>query len=193
MDWWFVSQLLLWLAALALVSLAIGLARMAHDVSTVETPGRSPSVVGTRPRRVTREDVASRRDLTIPPENMPSVLVFASPTCSECRAVLPVVAQAGQALRSRGSVIVIIGDDANAARPYADMLHGTMPVVADPDGVLADAYGITRVPYAILVDREGEVRSASALAATNAGTELLRLLSLATRQVLPTQAELVSS
>ena len=50
---------------------------------------------------------------------------------------------------------ILYGDDPDAARDFRAELGGTWPLVDDPDGQAAVAYGITGVPETFIIDENG--------------------------------------
>ena len=52
---------------------------------------------------------------------------------------------------------ILYGDDPDAARDFRAELGGTWPLVDDPDGEAALAYGITGVPETFIIDANGIV------------------------------------
>lgn len=56
---------------------------------------------------------------------------------------------------------VVHDDSADAARSFAAEHGGNWPMVADPEDVAAQAYGVTALPATFYIDREGVVRAVS--------------------------------
>jgi peroxiredoxin len=127
-----------------------------RSVRQRDSPIRLPTVSG---GEVDLEDFSGR----------PIVLVFWDPVCSFCRAL-------GPDLRAREAASV------QAAAQVAFVSRGTRaaieaerfasPVLLDPEGVLARAYGALGTPQAILIDAEGRIASPLA---TGAGSLFLLL------------------
>lgn len=63
----------------------------------------------------------------------------------------------------RGFVVVAVNveQDRQTVRKFVGKLHITYPVLLDPDGKIADQYGITGYPTGFLLDRAGIVQSSS--------------------------------
>jgi methylamine dehydrogenase accessory protein MauD len=84
-----------------------------------------------------------------------AVLVFTDPGCGHCGPLLPVVGHAQASEAAPPLVLVGRGDPAdNRARAEE---HGITPMVVQYDNEVAEAYGVTRVPAAVVLDRYGLV------------------------------------
>lgn len=80
--------------------------------------------------------------------------------CGDCRNQL----RALQALQNRyaGAGVELLAVSLDTARRQAadaaDALELATPVLLDPDGAVGRLYEVDRMPYAVLVDREGQIR-----------------------------------
>lgn len=86
------------------------------------------------------------------------LLFFASPDCPMCKSLLPIVRSAAKA-EAGWLDIVVAGDGGKPG--YLAMVrdHGldAMPVVLSE--ALGRAFGVSKLPYAVLLDEEGRVAS----------------------------------
>jgi thiol-disulfide isomerase/thioredoxin len=88
------------------------------------------------------------------------VLHFWQIGCSSCRADMPAMDGLYRRYRGRGLEIVAVnvGQEAGAVKAYAVGLGVSYPIVMDPSGKSASAYGVVDVPRTYIVDRSGVVR-----------------------------------
>lgn len=71
--------------------------------------------------------------------------------------------QAYDRYKERGFVVVAVNVEQNSktVHHFVEKLHLTFPVLLDPDGKIADQYGISGYPTGYLLDRAGIVQSSS--------------------------------
>lgn len=86
------------------------------------------------------------------------LVFFASPDCPVCKTLLPVLRSAARA--EAGWLDVVIAGD-GAASAYRAMLrrHGVDHVPLVLSEALGRAYGVAKLPYAVLLDETGRVAS----------------------------------
>ena len=88
------------------------------------------------------------------------VINFWASWCKECRIEHPNLLAAWERYRDQG--VVLIGVDFNdrrsAALAFQRELGGDWPIVADPGGRTALAYGVYGVPETLFIDRGGVIR-----------------------------------
>ncbi|MEG3093020.1 redoxin family protein [Sphingomonas sp. PB1R3] len=158
------SQLLLWTAVIVEGLLIAALARQVGilheriapagaltlhqkvDVGDVATP---MTVVTTDGQPL---EVGGRRD------GRSQLLFFASPDCPVCKSLLPVVRSAARAERSWLDV-VIAGDGAKAGYMRLAKDHGLTDLPLVLSEALGRAFGVAKLPYAVLLDEQGRVAS----------------------------------
>ena len=160
-----ISNLLLWVLVVALALAVLALARqvgLLHDrIAPVGAlVGRERPAVGDEAPVVEASD-PDGRPLRVggpDPEGRSTLLFFLSPGCPVCREVLPVlpslVRAEGGALR-----VLLAGEgspEAHRRLAEAAGLPGTA-VALSPE--LAPAYGVGRLPHAVLLDAAGRVRA----------------------------------
>lgn len=159
-----VSQLLLWAAVIVQAVLIAALARQVGILHERIAPAGALTLhqkveVGevASPMTVTTIDnipieVGGRRD------GRSQLLFFASPDCPVCKSLLPVVRSAAKA-EADWLDVVLAGDGSKAAysRLVADHGLSGMPLVLSE--ALGRAFGVSKLPYAVLLDEEGRVAS----------------------------------
>ena len=86
------------------------------------------------------------------------LLFFASPDCPVCKSLLPVVRSAARA-ENGWLDMVLAGDGAEAGYRRMASAHGLddMPMVLSE--ALGRAFGVSKLPYAVLIDEGGRVAS----------------------------------
>lgn len=86
------------------------------------------------------------------------LLFFASPDCPMCKSLLPIVRSAAKAEASWLD-IVVAGDGGKPGYVAMVKEHGldALPVVLSE--ALGRAFGVAKLPYAVLLDEEGRVAS----------------------------------
>ena len=163
-----ISQILLWAAVIVQALLIAALARQIGVLHERIAPAGALSL----PQSVKVGEVATPLTLTtvaggtieIGGQNRRAgnarsqLLFFASPDCPVCKSLLPVVRSAARA--EAGWVdIILAGDGAVAGYRQLAKAHGVedMPMVLSE--ALGRAYGVSKLPYAVLIDEAGRVAS----------------------------------
>jgi len=159
-----VSQILLWAAVIVEALLIAALARQIGVLHERIAPAGALSL----PQSVKVGEVATPLTLTTVAggtiaiggkrDGRSQLLFFASPDCPVCKSLLPVVRSAARA-ETRWVDIVIAGDGAVAGYRQLAKAHGVedMPMVLSE--ALGRAYGVSKLPYAVLIDEAGRVAS----------------------------------
>lgn len=164
-----VSQILLWAAVIVQALLIAALARQIGVLHERIAPAGALSL----PQSVKVGEVATPLTLTTVAggtievggkrngrgrDGRSQLLFFASPDCPVCKSLLPVVRSAARAEASWVDV-VIAGDGPVAGYRQMAKTHGVedMPMVLSE--ALGRAYGVSKLPYAVLIDEAGRVAS----------------------------------
>jgi thiol-disulfide isomerase/thioredoxin len=103
----------------------------------------------------------------------PVLLVFSQPSCGACHALLPDLEEWQLLLGDRLTVAVVNqGIEHESGGPVAH--QPSYPTLTDPDGAVAQAYGVTATPSATLIEPNGRTPSGLARGAPEIG-ELVRV------------------
>jgi methylamine dehydrogenase accessory protein MauD len=160
-----VSQVVLWVAVLALGGTVLALARQigvlhervaplgalmtdrAADVGDKARPFELADIYGGKVK-IGGERAGGRSQL----------LLFVSPACPVCKKLLPVARSFARSER-RQLELVLIGDGDRGEHEAMAKEHGLdgVPLLIAP--VIGMSYGIGKLPYAVLVDDAGVVRA----------------------------------
>lgn len=88
-------------------------------------------------------------------EDSQTLLFFLSPTCPVCKTLLPTVARVARAEVPRVRVVLASdGDLAEHLAAFAEAPEGVPYVLSTELGM---AYGVAKLPYAVLIDQRGIV------------------------------------
>jgi methylamine dehydrogenase accessory protein MauD len=196
-----VSQVVLWLAVLALGAAVFALARQIGVLHERVAPLGAlmtdrAADVGDKAHRFELTDIAGHK-VQVGGERAggkSQLLLFVSPACPMCKKLLP-VARSFVRSEQRTLELVLVGDgdrDEHIGMAKEHRLEG-VPLLLAP--VVGMTYGIGKLPYAVLVDHEGVLRAKglvnsrehleSLLAAQEAGVASLQEF-LIKRQAAPT-------
>ncbi|MGH8263995.1 MAG: methylamine dehydrogenase accessory protein MauD, partial [Steroidobacteraceae bacterium] len=86
------------------------------------------------------------------------LLVFVSPTCPVCKALLPVLKTSRLSERDWLEIMLASDGEAAAHRQYITA-HGLEPFVYLNSTPLGMTYQVSRLPYAVVVDEQGILRA----------------------------------
>ncbi|MEW6268004.1 MAG: methylamine dehydrogenase accessory protein MauD [Thermodesulfobacteriota bacterium] len=160
-----VSNLVLWVVVLVLAAVVVALARQVGILHERIAPvgaltlGRGPAV-GERAPVVpaTTLDGATLAVGAASDDGRSTLLLFLSTSCPVCKTVLPVLRAVAHAERGRLRVVLAGDGDADEHRALlrAHALD-SLPCVLSP--VLGATWQVPRVPYAVLLDAAGTIRS----------------------------------
>lgn len=158
------SQILLWTAVIVEGLLIAALARQVGILHERVAPAGALTLhqkvnVGevASPMTVTTIDgaaieIGGKRD------GRSQLLFFASPDCPVCKSLLPVVRSAASA-EADWLDIVLAGDGSKAEYQRLRSLHGLETVPTVLSEALGRAFGVSKLPYAVLLDEAGRVAS----------------------------------
>ncbi len=93
------------------------------------------------------------------PENGKSkLLFFVSPTCPVCKTLLPVVKSADKSEKDWLEVILASDGENNDHRGYIKA-HQLEKFTYISSEILGRSYGVSKLPYAVLIDEQGKIAS----------------------------------
>jgi peroxiredoxin len=74
---------------------------------------------------------------------------------------LPHVIDLYQKHKDAGLEVLMISPEPSAQlKQYADLMKIPFPVLSDPRGEAHSSYGVTSIPFTLLIDRQGKVATA---------------------------------
>ncbi len=160
-----ISNTLLWVIVVGLCIAVLALVRQLGVLHERIAPAGALMLakglkVGEPAPRITVQDLDSR-SLTLGAERSDAratLLVFVSPTCPVCKALLPALKSSLSAERDWLD-IVLASDGENAGQREFVLAHrlGGFPyVVSAPLGI---SYQVSRLPFAALIDAQGVLRA----------------------------------
>lgn len=160
MDVLITAHVALWVAMAGLLAVLVVLARQVAGINARVAPAGALSVnallsVGEAAPRLV---VKSLDGKTIPvgTAERSQLLLFLAPDCPISRSLTPVLATLTRSEPWLDVVLVSDGEDQAEHRAFADSadLTGLDYVLSEP---LGRAYGVSKVPYAVLIDEQAEV------------------------------------
>lgn len=160
-----VSNILLWMAVLALLLIVLALIRQVGVLHERIAPAGALMLnkglqVGERAPMIDVTDLEGRGLRIGEPrgDGRSTLLVFVSPTCPVCKSLLPVVRSGRR--QEAGWLDIILASDGEIEQQrqfVRDQELADMPfVVSAPLGI---AYQVSRLPFAALVDASGTLRA----------------------------------
>jgi methylamine dehydrogenase accessory protein MauD len=158
------SQVLLWAAVIILAVLVAALARQVGILHERIAPAGALSLhqkvnVGEVPTSLELQTIAGGSIIIGGKRGSRSQLVFfAAPDCPVCKTLLPVLRSAAKA-EADWLELVLAGDgEPNAYRAMVAQ-HGLEEVPLVLSEALGRAYGVSKLPYAVLLDESGRLAS----------------------------------
>jgi thiol-disulfide isomerase/thioredoxin len=126
------------------------------------TTAGDPAIGLVAPTVAGHDDAGTAVDIT--PGDSPTVVLFAAHWCSHCQRELPVV----QAWVDAGGLpadvdLVAVSTAIDPAAPnyppsaWFERMGWTSPVMVDPTGSVATAYGLSAYPFFVMLDGDGRV------------------------------------
>lgn len=160
-----VSTVVLWVLVVALSLVVVALARQLGVLHERIAPVGALMLakglrVGETAPALTVDDItgASLAIAGVRAGNRSQLLLFVSPTCPVCKALIPVLRSSRRTEQSW--LDVVLASDGDLARQQAFVRENSLEsfpyVVSAPLGL---AYQVNRLPYAALVDPEGVLRA----------------------------------
>jgi methylamine dehydrogenase accessory protein MauD len=160
-----ISNIVLWVAVLALLLIVLALVRQLGVLHERIAPAGALMLnrglaVGERAPMIDVEDLEGRAlSIGVPREDGRStLLVFVSPTCPVCKSLLPAVKSGRRHEKDWLDVVLASDGDRGEQRQFAleQGLEGIPYVVSTPLGL---GYQVSRLPFAALVDAAGILRA----------------------------------
>lgn len=160
-----VSNVVLWIAVIALALVVLALARQIGVLHERIAPaGALTTRAGPKPGDkapaldVTTLDGSTLRIGGASPQGRRTLLFFLSPSCPVCKTVLPSVLRVAASEVPPVDVILASDGDRGEHQAYVEQngLRGLAYVLSTELGL---SYGIGKLPYAVLVDPDGIVRA----------------------------------
>lgn len=157
-----IASILQWLLILVLAAGLVALLRqvgMLHErlgpVGALTLPG-GPRAGEPAPRFDLVALDGRAVSIAAPGQPRATLLFFLSPTCPVCKTLTPVVQRLAYDERDRLSVVLASDGDEAAQRRMVEArgLHA-LPLVLSTD--LGLRYGVSKLPHAVLIDREGRL------------------------------------
>ncbi len=158
------SQILLWIAILVLGVLVAALARQVGVLHERIAPAGALTLhkkvnVGDKAPAMTLDTLEGKKvAIGGKRERRGQLIFFLSPDCPVCKTLLPVVRSASSA--ERGWLDVVLASDGDAAAHrrlvIAERLTGFDYVLSED---LGRSLGVSKLPYAVLIDEEGNIAS----------------------------------
>ena len=160
-----VSNLLLWCVIVVLGVVVAALVRQLGVLNERIAPAGALSLqegarVGEAAPRIAVESLAgAAMEIGRPrSDGRATLLFFLSPSCPVCKTLLPALQSLGRHEASRLEVVLACDGDAEAHRRFvAEEKLERIPYVLSPG--LGIAYGVSKLPFAALVDAAGVLRS----------------------------------
>lgn len=158
------SQILLWVAVIVLAVLVAALARQVGVLHERIAPAGALTLhqnvqVGEAPTPVELKTVGGG-SLTVggTRQGRSQLVFFAAPDCPMCKSLLPMLRSSAKA-EADWLDIVLAGDGSEPAYRAMVAEHGleAMPLVLSE--ALGRSFGVSKLPYAVLIDEAGRVAS----------------------------------
>jgi len=158
------SQILLWVAVIVLAALVAALARQVGVLHERIAPAGALTLhqtvqVGDAPTPVELQKLGGGSiRIGGQQEGRSQLLFFAAPDCPMCKSLLPVLRSAAKA-EGDWLDVVLAGDGnegAYRAMAAANGLDGVPMVLSE---ALGRSYGVSKLPYAVLIDATGRIAS----------------------------------
>lgn len=158
------SQVLLWIAVIVLAVLVAALARQVGILHERIAPAGALSLhqkvnVGEIPTALElRAETGGSVRIGGPRQGRSQLVFFAAPDCPVCKTLLPVLRSAAKAEADWLEVVLAGDGDARAYRAMAveHRLDGVPLVLSE---ALGRAFGVSKLPYGVLLDETGRVAS----------------------------------
>lgn len=160
-----VSNLLLWIAVVVMAIIVFALARQVGVLNERIAPAGALMInsrlkAGMPAPQIEAVDLKGvRRTIGGPsPSGRSTLLFFVAPACPVCKSLLPVVSSVGRG--EADWLDVLIASD-GAESEHRDFVAGEqiehLPYISSE--ILGRSYGVSKLPYAVLIDEHGTISS----------------------------------
>ena len=163
-GWWTASYIVLWLLVLVLCFVVVALARQIGTLhlrlgprGALEMDEEGPPLQEAPPPADAID--IDQRPVSIGGPGRPQLLLFVSPGCHLCEAVLPSLGAAADA----GNMTPLVIADADAREARSAYGNGRLRAPVVPGHELAQAYRVPGTPYVVILDELGIVRAKGAI------------------------------
>jgi len=160
-----ISNIVLWVAVLALLLIVLALVRQLGVLHERIAPAGALMLnrglnVGERVPTMEVEDLEGRALRVGAPrgDGKSTLLVFVSPTCPVCKTLLPIVKSGRKDEQDWLEVILASDGDRDEHRQFARD-HGLLDLPYVVSAPLGLTYQVSRLPFAALVDPDGILRA----------------------------------
>lgn len=158
------SQILLWVAVIVLAVLVAALARQVGVLHERIAPAGALTLhqsvqIGEAPTPIELQRVGGG-SITVGGQRQgrSQLLFFAAPDCPMCKGLLPILRSSAKA-EADWLDVVLAGDGSESAYRAMAVEHGLGDTPLILSEALGRAYGVSKLPYAVLIDAEGRVAS----------------------------------
>lgn len=160
-----ISNILLWCALVALFFLVFVLVRQVGVLYERIAPAGALMVgqklqVGTKAPKMRVQDVNSANEISIGNElaDKSQLLFFVSPDCPVCKSLLPVVKSVRSTEKRWLDVVLATDYDVNETEAFITE-HDLNSFAFANSQSLGESFGVAKLPYGILVDEKGIIKS----------------------------------
>jgi peroxiredoxin/outer membrane lipoprotein-sorting protein len=118
----------------------------------------STSLVGSPAAEFTLKDLNGKPVKSSSLRGKVVVLDFWASWCGPCRETMPEVEKLHRDFKDKGLAVFGVNDEEAAeAREFVQKNGYTFPTLLDEGSALSDQYGVTAIPQALIIDRDGKV------------------------------------
>jgi methylamine dehydrogenase accessory protein MauD len=164
MDWLVVSNIALWLGFIVMVVVNLALARQVGVLYERVAPAgalmmnQTLAVGSPAPQMTVAGLDGETLDVGSPREGRSQLLFFLSPDCPVCSELTPALKSASRSESQWLDVVLASdGDDQDHAGYVQRKGLGEFPYVVSE--LLGKAFGVAKLPYAVLIDEQGKIAS----------------------------------
>lgn len=113
--------------------------------------------LGTNLKQTAVRDI-NGHELSLPAIEVPSLILFASTTCSLCRKLLP---DFEMLVKTHGEfkAVMVCAGNRDSVRNWVKGFEAHLTVIPDPGYAIAARYGIAFTPFCVACDEQGTVRA----------------------------------